>query len=220
VLCLLAAVAYMVRGGTGWDADAGVLVIAAAALKPSFAVVAPLVVLGAQSRMAAAAGAAAAAAATGAMMLMAFGGALPDIGTQSRLVDPLSLPNVIGMLAGHGGADATVRAAARDALYVVVAAAMVLVAWRRRLALPAIGIVLVAAVLSLSWIMPWYLAWALPFAALRMPRALAPVAVAACLWLGVAGSPQLPQLVHDAGWYPTRSATGHANHAFEAGLVQ
>jgi hypothetical protein len=80
--------------------------------------------------------------------------------------------------------------------------------------------VLLAAVLALSWVMPWYLAWALPFTALGQPRALAPLAVAACLWLGVAGAPQLPQLVHDVGWYPTRSAVGHANHEYEIRLVR
>jgi hypothetical protein len=80
--------------------------------------------------------------------------------------------------------------------------------------------VLLASVVSLSWVMPWYLAWALPFAALRTPRALALLAVVACLWLGLAGIPQLPSLLHDIGWYPTRSATGHVNHEYEITLVR
>jgi hypothetical protein len=127
---------------------------------------------------------------------------------------------VLGVAAGRGGADATVRAIARDALVVIVLVGCVLVAWRRRWAPAAIGLVLLAGVLSLSWVMPWYLAWSLPFAALARPRALAPLAVVACLWLGVAGIPQMPKLVHDIGWYPTRSATGHANHELEIRLVR
>jgi hypothetical protein len=178
------------------------------------------VVLGAQRRRAAAAGAAAAAAFVAGVILVGFGGALPAIGLQGRLANPLSLPSVAGVLAGHGGADATVRAVGRDALALVVLVAAIVVARRRRAAPAAIGVVLFASVLSLSWVMPWYLAWSLPFAALRTPRALAPVVAAGCLWLGVVGIPQLPQLVHAFGYYPTRTATGHANHELEVRLVR
>jgi hypothetical protein len=230
VLCVMAAVACLLRGAEirdgasraapAWDAGAGALVIVAAGLKPSFAIVVPLVVLGARRRVPAAGGAAGAALLVGILTLVAFGGALPAVGLQGRLVNPLSLPNVLGVAAGRGGADATVRAVARDALVVVVLVGCVLVAWRRRWAPAAIGLVLLAGVLSLSWVMPWYLSWSLPFAALARPRALAPLAVVACLWLGVAGIPQMPKLVHDIGWYPTRSATGHANHELEIRLVR
>jgi Glycosyltransferase family 87 len=231
VLCVLGAVACLVRGATAapsaigrapwaWDAGAGVLVIAAAGIKPSFAVIAPLVVLGAHRRAAVAAGAAAAAALGVLVVALAFGGALPAVGQQDRLVNPLSVPNVVGALSGHGGADGGVRTAARYVLVVVVAVAAAVVARRRQWALSAMGLVLLASVVSLSWVMPWYLAWSLPFAALRSPRALAPLAVLACLWLGVAGIPQMPSLLHDVGWYPTRSATGHANHEYEVELVR
>ena len=219
VLCVLAAAACLLKGGR-LDAAAGALAIAAAGLKPSFAVVAPLLVLGANRRLLAAAGAAAAAAVVGVVVLLAFGGALPAVGLQDRLVNPLSVPNLVGVLAGHGGADAAIRSAGRIALLVVVLGAVALVAWRRAWALPAVGVVLLASVVSLSWVMPWYLAWSLPFAALARPRVLAPLAVLVCLWLGVAGSPQMPQLVHAIGWYPTRSATGHVNHEFSVGLVR
>ena len=108
-------------------------------------------------------------------------------------MNPLSLPNVLGALTGHGGADPAMRQYGRDALIVVVAAASGLVLWRRSWAIGAVGLVLLASVFSLSWVMPWYLAWALPFAALARPRALVPLAVLTCLWLGVAGLPQMPQ---------------------------
>jgi hypothetical protein len=103
---------------------------------------------------------------------------------------------------------------------VAVLAACAVVARRRDLALPALGVVLLAAAASLSWVMPWYLVWSLPFAALAAPRALVPLAVVACLWLGVGGIPQLPQLIHAVGYYPTRSATGMTNHLFEKRLVR
>jgi hypothetical protein len=71
--------------------------------------------------------------------------------------------------------------------------------------------------------MPWYLAWWLPFAALAsgwVGRSLVPLAVAACVWLGVGGLPQLPQIAHGLGYYPTRTATGLANHDLEIRLVR
>ena len=115
-------------------------------------------------------------------------------------------------MAGHQGADAAVRAAGRDALVVLVLVASAAVAWRRRWALPAIGALLLAAVLTLSWVMPWYLAWALPLAASAGPGCSRPLAVVVCLWLGVGGGPQMPELIHAIGYFPTRSATGLANH--------
>ena len=95
----------------------------AAGLKPPFAIVVGLVVLGAHRRVPAAAGAAAAAALVGVVTLVAFGGVLPSLGAQGALVTPLSVPNLLGLAAGHQGADAAVRAAGRDALVVL--------GWRR-----------------------------------------------------------------------------------------
>jgi hypothetical protein len=227
LLCVLVAALLIVRarddeGADGrWDAVAGALAVVSAGLKPSFAVAVPLVVLGARHRTWAVAGAAWSAAAVVGVMVAAFGGALPAIGLQGRLVTPLSLPNLAGWLTGHGGADAPVRGAARDALAVVVAVACVVVVRRRDRFPAALALVLLAAVLTLAWVMPWYLAWSLPFAAVALrPRALVPLAIVGCLWLGIGGIPQMPKLVHDVGFFPTRSATGLTNHDLELELVR
>ena len=208
------------RTGGGWNAAAGALAVVAGGLKPSFAIVVPLVVLGASHRVWALAGAAWAGAGTVAVVVLVFGGALPAVGLQSEIVTPISVPNLLGAALHHGGADAAVRQAGHAALIVMIAVACALVAWRRRLMLPALGVILLAAAITLSWVMPWYLAWSLPFAAVAVPRALVPAAVAACLWLGIGGIPQLPQLLHGAGYFPTRSATGLANHDREIQLVK
>jgi hypothetical protein len=134
-------------------------------------------------------------------------------------VTPLSLPNLLGLAAGHGGADATVRAAGRDALVLIVLAASALVARRRETAITAIAVVLLVSILTLSWTMPWYLAWALPIVAVSRPRLLVPAAIVICLWLGVGGSPQVPKLYHDVGFHPTSTSTGLANHLYEQRLV-
>lgn len=223
IVCVLGAVVCLLRGRDGdarLDAAAGALVVAAAAFKPSFAVAVPLVVLGARRRLVAAAAATAAAAAAGLLVATVFGGALPGVGTQSRLVNPLSLPNLVGIAIGHHGADPQVRAIARDLLAAAVAAGCLAVALRRRLVLAALGLVLFAAVLALPWVMPWYLAWLLPFAALGTPRLLAPLAVAMGVWLGVGASPQIAQIIHHFGYFPTRTVTGRANHDYLEGLLQ
>ncbi|MEP6953320.1 MAG: glycosyltransferase 87 family protein [Solirubrobacteraceae bacterium] len=226
VLCVLAAGACLLRAaeatepGMRWDAAAGALVVLASGLKPPFAIVVPLVLLGAHRRLPAAAGAVVATAIVGAVTLVAFDGVWPSLGAQGALVTPLSVPNLLGLAAGHQGADPAVRAAGRDALVVIVVAATAAVAWRRRWALPAIGAVLLASVLTLSWTMPWYLAWALPFAAIGRPRMLAPFAVATCVWLGVGASPVMPKLIHALGYFPTRTTTGLANHRYEQRLVR
>jgi hypothetical protein len=225
VACVLGAAWCLVRGrdddAPAWAAPAaGALVVAAAGIKPAFAIVLGIVVLGSDRRLAAAAGAAGAGLLVGAVMLGFYGGALPDVSTQSLLVSPLSVPNLLGLAAGHGGADHVVRTVAQGVLLVVAAGVTLAVALDRRRALSALGVLLFASVLALSWVMPWYLVWALPFIALSRPRALAPIAVVATCWLTVGGLPALPGILHTVGYYPTRLTTGHANHAAFERLVK
>jgi hypothetical protein len=225
VLCIVAAAWCLLRAREHaapgrLEAAAGALAVAAAAIKPSMAIVAPIIVLGARSRLWAAAGLAAAGAVTGLVVLIVYGGATPDVTTQSALVTPLSVPNLLGLAGGHGGADPQVRALARDALVAVTAAASVLVLVRRTLAPAALALVLVAAVLSLAWVMPWYLVWALPFLAVVRPAVGVPVAVVVAVWLIAGGLPQEVAILHWAGYYPTHHATGLANHLLLERLVQ
>ena len=154
------------------------------------------------------------------MIVVGFGGALPAIRVQDRLVNPRSLPNLLGAAVGRGGADATVRTVARDALAAVVVLAAAAVARRRRRLAPAVGFVLLAAVLTLSWVMPWYRAWV---SAVRRAVQAARAGAAGRRRVPVArhrGGPADVQIVHALGWYPTHSATGHANHELRLRLVR
>jgi hypothetical protein len=178
------------------------------------------VVLGATRRPWALGGLAGAGAVAALADLAAFGGALPDLGAQAALVTPLSLPNLLGLAAGHGGADAGVRSAARVILELVVVLASGWVLLRRDRALPAMAVVLVAAVLALPWGMPWYLVWALPFLALARARIGVPVAVVVAMWLIVGGLPQETALLHWVGYFPTRHATGRENHQVVENLLR
>jgi len=156
----------------------------------------------------------------GLVMLVAYGGALPDLKTQGTLVTPLSIPNLLGLAAGHGGADGLVRAVARDVVIACAAVATAAVAVRRRWALTAICALLLVALFALPWVMPWYLLWALPFIVVRRSKTLALVTLVATGWLVVGSLPQLPGILHSFGYFPTRLATGLANHREFVRLVQ
>ncbi|MEA2295908.1 MAG: alpha,6-mannosyltransferase [Solirubrobacteraceae bacterium] len=198
---------------------AGVAAVAGPALKASAVVFAPLVVLGARGRRQwTLAGAAVAALAVVLAVDAAFGGYLPAIGLQSRLVSPISIPNVAGFLLGDGGATAGVRLGAEAALAVAVLAACFAV-WRGAAVATAAGWTGVAVVLTLTWTMPWYVLWVLPFAALSRSRALRVVAVVLTAWLALSWIPQMPDLIHHFGWKPTRTTTGQAEHAYIEGLL-
>jgi hypothetical protein len=198
----------------------GAAVVAAVALKASAAVYAPVVVLGAHGRRAwAALGAALAALATVLVVDLVYGGHLPGVGLQSRLVTSASIPNIVGALLGQGGATAPVRAGGQVVLVAAIAAASLAVVRGRMSTVTAAGWCGVAAVLTISWVIPWYVLWVLPFAALSSSRALRVAVVLITAYLTITWLPQTSLLMHGLGLYPDHTATGHANHALVLRLL-
>jgi alpha-1,6-mannosyltransferase len=219
LVCATAAVALAVVGRDEtavrwWDVGAGACAVLAAGFKPSAALLAPIVVLGCRRRVPALAGAAGAGAFVLAVVGLRYGGHLPAAGIQDRLVNPLSVPNVVAAIGGQGGETAGDRALAHAALGLAAVAAALLVTWRRAWLPGAVGFVMLAAVLTLGWTMPWYVWWVLPFAALARTQWLAGACVVLTVWLALGAIPQMPKLVHSFGYYPTRSAVGRANHLY------
>jgi hypothetical protein len=216
LLCALGAIALVVRGrapgSPGWDVGAGAAIVAGVAFKPSLLGLVPLVVLGARRRPAAFAGALAMSAVVADVVHGAFAGGLPATGLQDRLVTPLSAPNLAGLATGAGGATAGVRSAAHVVLAVVVVAACAAVAHRRERIVGASAAVMLATVLTLAWTVPWYVWWALPFAALSRLRTAKAAVVAVTVGLALGAVPQMPQLIHAFGYYPTRTPVGRAAH--------
>src|SRR5438105_4987459 len=112
-----------------------------------------------------------AAAAVGGASLIAFGLHVPDLSTQSRLVTSESVPNLIGLAVGAGGETESLRLALSGVLAACVLACSVY-AWRRQESLVASGWASVALLVTLSWVLPWYVLWVLPLAALSGSRRL------------------------------------------------
>jgi hypothetical protein len=72
--------------------------------------------------------------------------------------------------------------------------------------------VILATVLTLAWTVPWYVWWVLPFAALSRGRTVKAATVVVTAGLALGAVPQMPQLIHAVGYYPTRTAVGRADH--------
>jgi alpha-1,6-mannosyltransferase len=124
----------------------------------------------------------------------AFGFALPNAADQSTIVTPLSMVNLVGVIFRLGGATPTLEAASK-AVLVLATAGLAFASWRRGQPdwLSGAGWATVALLLCMSWLMPWYVIWALPLAALstspRLRRAtLAVTAFAALTFLPVTGA--------------------------------
>jgi membrane-bound metal-dependent hydrolase YbcI (DUF457 family) len=203
-----------------WDVAAGACAVLAAGFKPSAALLAPVVVLACRRRLPALGGAGGAGALVLAVVALVYGGHLPATGIQDGLVGPLSVPNVIAALTGHGGLTAGGRAIANVVLALAAVAAAAAVAWRRAWLPGAAGFVMLASVLTLGWTMPWYVWWVLPFAALARTRALAGACIVLTAWLALGAIPQMPKLIHAFGYYPTRTAAGMANHRYTQRYLQ
>ena len=201
------------------EAAAGAAMAAAAALKASAAAAVLVLVAGSRDRGRALAGAAGASVALGLVSLAVFGPNLPDLSAQTRSVTPFSVPNVIGMIAGRGGADAPLRTV-MEVLFGLATLACMVRAWRTREILAPLGWLAVATIATLSWDMPWYILWLLPFVAFVRTRAFRIAAIALCAWVTIQWLPQFPAGMHRLGFNPSRTATWHANSLYEKRLVR
>jgi hypothetical protein len=200
------------------EALGGAALAAAVAIKASGGLLAPVIALGAPRRGRAVAGALAAALVLAEASLIAFGAHLPDLHDQDRLVNPYSFPNLLGLATGHGGADAAVRRLMTIVLFTGLAVCAA-VAWRRRGWVTPAGWAGLLGVVCVSWVMPWYVLWALPFAALSRSRALRGATIAMAAWLVFIYSGLGPHLAHEHGIRANRTAVGQANHNFMASLL-
>lgn len=155
------------------EASGGFAIVVAAGLKLSAAFAAPFALLGAARRGRWIAGAAAGATAIGAVSLLAFGPHALDsvglVGENQGRVSNYSVPNLTSELLGiRIGA---VRAFALAA-YLASLAALLLWVWRGADWVRAAGWAALGLLLATAWLLPWYLIWALPFAALSRDRRL------------------------------------------------
>jgi hypothetical protein len=204
------------------ELGAGAALAAAIALKASAGILVPVVLaslLRAPRRLVqVAVGMVGAGIVLAACSVVAFGLHLPDLGTQGRLVIPMSLPNVLGLVLGQGGETDTMRTLL-SAVLVLAAIGCSVLAWRRRDALSASGWATVALLVTLSWVLPWYVLWVLPMAALSRSRALRTTTLVLGVYLILTWMPLATALDNAIGIRPTKTSLGELHQRYVKELL-
>jgi hypothetical protein len=161
------------------EAAGGAALAAAAAVKVSAAFAAPFALLGAARRGRLLAGAAAALAAIAAVSLAAFGShALDAVGLVGENQARMSHYSVPGTLSRIAGLDADAVRLAALGLYGIAVAWLLWRTWRGADWLESAGWAALGLLLATGWLLPWYLVWLLPFAALSRSGPLTAAALA------------------------------------------
>jgi hypothetical protein len=192
---------------------------AAVAIKLSAGLALPFLLLGARRRWHALIGLAVGAVAAGVLVLLAFGGHLPNDAEQSKLTMSLSPANLLGIALGRGGIDPALR---RDLSVVLVLGTLALAAWAWRTRDWTAGAAWAAVLLllCLGWVMPWYVLWVLPFAALSTRGAPRAAAIAMTVFLLAIWAPASPPALHRLGAHPGATTTGKVNNRFMHALLR
>jgi hypothetical protein len=193
------------------DIGAGAAFVTATAVKASGAVLIPVVLAGLlrtpRALLQVLLGMLIAGVVLGAASLFAFGLHIPDLSTQSRLVTSESVPNLIGLATGAGGENQLLH----SLMSAVLVSSVLLccwLAWRWRDSVTASGWASVALLLTLSWVLPWYVLWVLPLAALSSSRKLRAAALVVGVYLIIAWAPASGLLWNAIGFHPEDTSLG------------
>jgi hypothetical protein len=214
-------------GGWLWplsavEIGAGAAFVAATSLKASAGVLIPIVLAGllrTPRRMTQVLlGMIAAGVVVGVASLIAFGLHIPDLSTQSRLVTSISVPNLIGLALGAGGETETLHNLLSVVLVLSVLGCCAM-AWRRRDSLTASGWATVALLVTLGWVLPWYILWLLPLAALSRSRWLRRTALVLGAYLILAWAPASGLLWHAIGFQPAKTTLGQLHQRYVKELL-
>lgn len=208
-------------GESRWrDLGAGAVLMLAVAVKFSAVLLLPFLLLAVDTgrrRVRILAGALLGAIPLAALSFALFGLSLPNLQDQSTLLTAFSIPNVVGLALGIGGGTPVLLRVADAAVVVTVVVLLV-----RGLARDGRGgrpgdwvsragwgtLVLIA---SLAWLMPWYLIWLAPLAALGASRKLRGAMLALTAFLLVTFMPATGIYLSNHGIDPMATSAGHAS---------
>jgi hypothetical protein len=211
------------------ELGAGAALVTAVAIKASAAILVPVLLAGLLRRsrtlVQVLLGMVAASAVVGVASLLAFGLHIPDLSTQGSVVTSESVPNLMGLAIGLGGESTGLREVFSGLLIALVLGCCWM-AWRgRRLpvtpgatadmedggiarAIVASGWASVALLVTLSWVLPWYVLWVLPLAALSTSRRLRAAALVLGVYLIVVWAPASGLLWKALDFYPEKTPLG------------
>jgi hypothetical protein len=229
-------------GLAGMEVGAGAAFVTAVAIKASAGVLIPVVLAGllrSPRRLGrVVAGTVGAGVLVGIASLIAFGLHLPDLSTQGVLVTEESVPNLLGLALGSGGETEALR----KVLSVVLVGSVLLCCalafgWRRRStagssgplpaermgwfdrSVTASGWASVALLVTLSWVLPWYVLWVLPLAALSSSRRLRAATLVVGAYLIIAWAPASGLLWKAIGFHPEKTSLGRLHQRYVKELL-
>ncbi len=149
-----------------------------------------------------------------ALSVALFGFSIPNLQDQSTLLTNFSIPNVFGLLIGVGGAAPALLRVGNVALVVTIA----LLLRRRHDWLSQAGWGTLALIASLAWLVPWYVVWLLPLAALGTSLRLRRAALVLTVYLVIAFAPMTGLILSSKGIDLLGSPVGQASRALQAKL--
>jgi hypothetical protein len=145
-----------------------------------------------------------------------FGLHLPNLQDQSTLLTDFSIPNLVGWAIGlGGGAPGLLRVA-----NVAVVLAVALLVRRRREWLAGAGWATLALIASLAWLVPWYIIWLLPLAALASSIRLRRATLALTVFLLLAFMPATGIFLRATGIDLMSGSVGQASTSLQHKLAQ
>ncbi len=210
LLPALAAILFVVRGR---DRVAGGLLVAAIAIKFTMALLVPFLLVAvkpARRRLRLISGMALGAIPLIVLSIVLFGPSLPNLQDQASYLTDFSVPNVVGDIIGAGGG-------APWLLHVADAALVVTVLWllfrSRGDWISRTGWAVFALILSLAWVMPWYLIWLAPLAALGASVKLRRATIVLSVFLLITAVPFTYQFLTDRGINPLGGSAGKASQS-------
>jgi hypothetical protein len=145
-----------------------------------------------------------------ALDLALFGFSLPNLSQQSTLLTGFSITNLFGLLLGVGGTPALLKIAAVGVVLVVAHQF-----YRNRDWINGAGWSTLALIASLSWLMPWYVVWLLPLAALGTSVRLRRLAAALTVFLLLVFLPTVNTYMNDHNINLLNTPAGRASSSLQ-----
>ena len=145
-----------------------------------------------------------------------FGVSLPNLQQQSSLLTDFSIPNVVGLLLHVGGGTPLLLKIFTVAVVAVVGYEF----FTRRDWLNGAGWSTLALIASLAWLVPWYIVWLLPLAALGTSVRLRQISAVLTVFLLFAFLPVTTKYMNDHNINPLNTRAGQASQNLQSKLAR
>ncbi len=201
------------------DRSAGAVLMVAIAVKFTAVLLLPFLLLAVRDRprqVRVLVGAVVAAIPLAVLSVVLFGLSLPNLQQQSSLLTDFSIPNVVGLLLHVGGGTPLL-------LKIFTVAVVIVVAYEflgRRDWINGAGWSTLALIASLAWLVPWYIVWLLPLAALGTSIRLRRISMALTVFLLLAFLPVTTNYMNAHGINPLNTSAGRASQNLQSKLAR